>query len=298
MSVLSHSDSPGPIRSSSACRRLLIAVFVLGFRPPVASAEPITGIVSFGDSLSDTGNLFAATGQPPAPYYQGRFSNGPVWVEHLAQALGLAAPTPSVLGGTDYAWGGAETGSGTVSGGIANMGLQVASYLAGNTPLPTQLFTLWGGGNDFFDGQTNPSVPVSNIGSEITSLAGAGARMFMVLNLPQLGDVPGSLGLPQAQRDGLSQLSLAFDTSLHAELDQLRQGLGVTIFEIDVNGLLQRVQANPSAYGFANATTGAVNDGVLSGQGYLFWDDVHPTTQAHERLAEAALRVLRVPQAP
>jgi phospholipase/lecithinase/hemolysin len=29
--------------------------------------------------------------------------------------------------------------------------------------------------------------------------------------------------------------------------------------------------------------------------GYLFWDDVHPTTQAHRRLADAALQVLKAP---
>src|SRR4051794_6489859 len=71
-------------------------------------AGGITGIVSFGDSLTDTGNLYAATGQPPAPYDMGRFSNGPLWVEYLANQLGVAAPTASLLGGSNYAWAGAE----------------------------------------------------------------------------------------------------------------------------------------------------------------------------------------------
>ena len=49
----------------------------------------ITNVVTFGDSVSDNGNTFRLTlGRiPPPPYYKGRFSNGPVWVEYLADYL-------------------------------------------------------------------------------------------------------------------------------------------------------------------------------------------------------------------
>ena len=43
--------------------------------------SPFTKVVSFGDSLSDQGNYHAATGIPPFPYWQGRVSDGPVWVD-------------------------------------------------------------------------------------------------------------------------------------------------------------------------------------------------------------------------
>jgi phospholipase/lecithinase/hemolysin len=46
--------------------------------------------------------------------------------------------------------------------------------------------------------------------------------------------------------------------------------------------------ANPANYGFTNVTTAALDDGVLSGQGYLFWDEVHPTTAGHHIVASAA----------
>ena len=91
-------------------QRLLGAVLVvLATGATLAHADP--GVVVFGDSLSDTGNLFAATGgtNPIPPYFNGRFSNGPVWVETLAASLGLPV-NPSLLGGTNYAFAGAVTG--------------------------------------------------------------------------------------------------------------------------------------------------------------------------------------------
>jgi len=58
-----------------------------------ASAQRYSQLVVFGDSLSDTGNLFALSGglfPPPSDYYRGRYSNGILWVEHLAPKLGLS----------------------------------------------------------------------------------------------------------------------------------------------------------------------------------------------------------------
>jgi len=139
-------------------------------------AGDITGIVAFGDSLSDTGNTYLAIGYPPSPpYYQGHYSNGPIWLEYLAGQLGVAAPTPSQAGGTDNAWGGAETGNGTSFMGTPNIGSQISTYLTSNTLSSTQLVTIWGGANDFLNGgQTDPTVPVANLATEITTLAAGG----------------------------------------------------------------------------------------------------------------------------
>ena len=57
-----------------------------------ASLAPISQVISFGDSLSDTGNLFELTSGaiPPEPlYFDGRTTNGPVWVELLSIDLGV-----------------------------------------------------------------------------------------------------------------------------------------------------------------------------------------------------------------
>ena len=78
--------------------------------------------MAFGDSLSDTGNDLIAFGSPQPPYYQGRFSNGPNWIDDLAAKLGVPDPQPSLAGGTNYAYGGATATS--VNTGVPYLGQQ------------------------------------------------------------------------------------------------------------------------------------------------------------------------------
>src|SRR5262245_59792037 len=76
----------------------------------VPSGGLVGNLVVFGDSLSDAGNASLSTGGAlpnPALYYQGRFSDGPIWVDTLAKYLGEPAVGPSLAGGLDYAFGGA-----------------------------------------------------------------------------------------------------------------------------------------------------------------------------------------------
>jgi hypothetical protein len=91
-----------------------------------------------------------------------------------------------VLGGTDYAFGGATTGptplgtqlgtpagfaplltpSGQFVANVPTLPTEVTSYLnglGGGPPKPGTLFTIWAGANDFFDNQTDPTVPAQNI---------------------------------------------------------------------------------------------------------------------------------------
>jgi phospholipase/lecithinase/hemolysin len=255
-----------------------------------AHAGAITEIVSFGDSLSDVGNTFLAGGIPPSPpYYAGAFSNGPNWLVDLATRLGVATPTASLAGGSDYAWGWAETGEGLSSQGTPNLSTQVAGFLASNTLNAGQLVTVWAGANDFLNGgQTDPTVVVANIAKAITALAGGGGENFLVPNLPLLGELPATNVLPQPMRDALDGLTTAFNGLLQAEVASLSQTLGVSIKLLDINSVFQDMIAHPADYNLTNATDSALNAGVLDGAGYLFWDDVHPTSTIHGMIGEMA----------
>jgi phospholipase/lecithinase/hemolysin len=254
-------------------------------------------IVAFGDSLSDTGNTYLAAGTPTSPpYYQGHYSNGPIWLEYLANKLGVALPTPSLAGGSDNAWGGAQTDlTGTSFMGTPNIGTQIAGFLAGHTLNGSQLVTVWGGANDFLNaGQTNPTVVVNNLVSEISMLAAAGARNFLVPNLPLLGQLPATQALPQANRDALNQLTMVFNVELKSALNQLQTSLHVSIAQPDISALVASAVANPGAYNFTNVTDAALANNS-NGVGYLFWDSVHPTTQADQFIADTSFAAIPEP---
>ncbi len=269
---------------------LLVAFAVSASHQAVSRADAITSIVSFGDSLSDVGNdYYYSNGTQPSPaadYYQGRFTNGGNWLDYLAKNLGVAAPMPSALGGTDYAFGGASTGPGYstfVGQQIPNVDTQIEMYLASHTPTANELFTIWAGGNDLLiNNQTNPSIPAQNIANEVTTLAMAGAKQFLIPNLPPLGDIP-ALNQNSTEQAAANAWSAGFNAALAADLAPLSKSLGIQIHTVDVNGLFNLLVSNPSVFGLTNVTGSAINPS-LNGNGYLFWDQEHPTTQVDQIL--------------
>ncbi len=146
------------MRKSSS---LAIMAVVLGLASTSARAVTASydALYVFGDSYCDVGNIFMATGgaEPAAPYYNGRFSNGPIWLDHVAGFLGVPLKA-SLLGGTDYAFGGAwVTEPQSIPGGEdSQRPQQVELYLSqhGGKADPNALYVLEGGGNDILDTTT------------------------------------------------------------------------------------------------------------------------------------------------
>jgi GDSL-like Lipase/Acylhydrolase len=85
-----------------------------------------------------------------SPYYQGHFSNGLTWVEDLSNMLGLGTLKPSLAGGNDFGFGGAETGPTAIEGvNPGDLLFQVAQdAVLHPTPVGGALYTLDIGGND------------------------------------------------------------------------------------------------------------------------------------------------------
>src|SRR5580698_1999619 len=104
---------------------LAVLTLAVGGSCAVLQADPIDAIYAFGDSLTDVGNIYTATGgtTPGAPYVGGQFTNGNVWVQDLASSLGVPSLKPSLLGGTDYAYGTAETGAASFNTSAVNTDL-------------------------------------------------------------------------------------------------------------------------------------------------------------------------------
>lgn len=297
-------------------------VMACSLAPGVALAGPWTSLVAFGDSLSDNGNATLLTGGffPGTP--SSRFSNGPVAVEYLAQRIGVPL-APSVAGGTDYAVGGATTGTVNFNVEIDNPAglqsfpgvdptgilLQVGAFLGSGTAFDpaTSLFTIWGGPNDLFlalaEGMTDPldlgavaGRAVQNLGAAVVGLAGGGARHFIVPNMANLGRTPRFAGTPA--EPGLEALSIGFNAGLASTMTQIEDALGVEIILVDIFSTLDLIIGNPQAFGFTNATTGCLDSpaDVLAGcPGFVFFDGVHPTTAAHFLISELFAQAIPVP---
>ena len=254
-----------------------------------------TEFFSFGDSLTDSGNVALAVGPP---YPSGRYSDGPAWAEYLSNDhLGLGPHEPSVAGGNNHAWGGARTGGGGLTPTVLQ---QVGGYLASEgTFQSTSLVSVWAGANDFFDtatdpgGPVSPSVSVGNISAAIDLLAGAGVRYIIIPNFPDFGAAPGLAGGPGSA--GASAWVQGYNSLLSSELDAQRTALGISIYEVDLYTLGADIGANPGKYGFTNGTDAVVPDFTLDPTLTAYWDGVHPTTATHAIFAQEAFNSIPEP---
>ena len=268
-----------------------LIVFTAALALPAGAASSFTGLFAFGDSLTDSGNLYAATsGAQPAspPYFPGRFSNGPTWVETFAtDHLGLPAISTSLTGGNNHAWGGAWTAGG---GDVPTLVQQVGGFITGGGSFgPNDLVTVWAGANDFFFGPANPTISVTNISSAIDMIAAAGGQHILLLNLPDLGVTPAAQAQGASAMAGLTFLSQTFNSLLAGTAADRRSALGIEIFEVDVFGINHDLIDNPGDYGLTNTTDSALLTGnTASASSYAYWDTVHPTDTVHRIFAQAA----------
>jgi phospholipase/lecithinase/hemolysin len=277
---------------------VITLILLLTFQPIAAHATTPTfdAIYVFGDSYCDVGNILIATKgttPPSPPYFNGRFSNGPIWVDHIASARNLPM-TPSLAGGNDYCVGGAHaTGPVPTPGGpIPSVPQQVGLYLSqhGGKADPKALYIILGGGNDIIDanGVGNPQQLGFQIAFAISTsellLRQAGARNFLIPNLFDIGIIPSA----QAHAAFARQATLATNKSLDDLLfvEQLLQG--IRIRRTNVFNLFESIVADATHFGFTNITTPCF-DGVhlpcTDPDHTLFWDHDHPTVFGHSFFA-------------
>ncbi|WP_094678049.1 SGNH/GDSL hydrolase family protein [Hydrocoleum sp. CS-953] len=258
-----------------------------------------SNIYVFGDSLSDTGNAFALTGgllPPSPPYFQGRFSNGPVWVESLAPQLELTF-NPNF----NFAFAGATTGIINTTNNLLPEGspplliglqTQIDEFIA-ETPAtdPDALYVVWAGGNDYLRGD-DPDVQssVGNLSVAVNKLASIGARNFILPNIPDLGAIPLAQTFPPEQQQALTLLTEAHNSALAATSPILEQDPNINIINFDSRTSIDNIIANPGDFGFTNVTDSFLASGPNNPDDFLFFDEIHPTDNGHNFIADSAIK--------
>lgn len=301
-----------------SARSLLAAVVVATtvMLSPFTALAAYSGLVVFGDSLSDAGsnaalglydpgqvvtdNSYVAT----SAYAAGTYSNGPVWASYLAAQLGLPTNKSWLQGGTDYANGGARMGTAGIGpfGYPFSLKTQASLYLTsvgGRAPADA-LYVVAGGGNDARDAieqilpldlgdpvQVNTALSILfdtaesiilGLASVIDGLYAAGARNIVVWNLPNLGLVP------EATSAYEETIGAIISNGLNGFIEAYVATKPVSLFDVfDVSSL---VATYGSLLGLTNVSDacGAAAAGTDC-NGYLWWDGIHPTTRGHQIIA-------------
>ena len=220
-------------------------------------ADPIKQIIFFGDSLTDNGNLykhdFKIMPKDP-PYYQGRFSNGPTWAEHLGNYYYARYNINYDI----YAVGGATVVlcnplKGclplTLKAEIDDYFFHTAAKDRANT-----LFIIWIGANDYIsetkqDPNSFTDDVIKQLSTDITALLQNGGKHFALLDLPDLSKTPRELTdhTPAAQR--LHILSELHHQKMLATVNQFRnQYPNATFSYVDTYAIFNDIIENTKKY--------------------------------------------------
>ena len=309
-----------------------VGIAVLAAIAPLeASAASFSQLYVFGDSLSDSGNLYQSTFNliPQSPPYAEQLTNGPLWVDYLAEDLMLEpasfidvlvnpASTDS-SDGINFAFGGASTGTGNILAPDLPVGaLSQVSAFEGfvNTsllqPAEDALYIYFAGSNDLAGSDVTPpqtelSIPLGDTKTALETLIETGAQNILVSNLPDFSVTPRFNQLPEEATAAISNQVTAYNQGLSATLDALAtSNPAVNVIEFDFNGLLLDSVTHPETAGFTNVTDACLSDYTFpfdsnytvceTPDSYLFWDDFHPTTQAHQVVATSAFAQLHQPE--
>ncbi|CAF2127165.1 unnamed protein product [Rotaria magnacalcarata] len=279
-------------------------------------------IVCFGDSHSDTVNLYNLTGSKwpiNPPYYRGRFSNGNICIEQLG-----------IFNLMNYAYESATTDNDLVPG-VTEMNITVPdvrqqiSLHKNNTDLTKinfdqTIYIIWAGANDYFlisiyllakhiiivnqpSFQSYPAVVGSNISPYLNQLTLAhNSNLSNVIQSLQLNFSNVSLELFDYEKwfPYLNQLTLAHNSNLSNVIQSLQLNFSNVSLELfDVYSLLTNILMNSSTYGI-NSTKNCWDTSnhtciqmCSSPDTYIFIDEYHFTTRVHQRIADNA-RILLV----
>jgi phospholipase/lecithinase/hemolysin len=269
-----------------------------------ADAGNYAAIYTFGDSLSDTSHV-----EPATKYYEGRASNGLIWLDDLC------------------AWEGVTLAQTNSFAHFADTTAEMLTAIARFDPGPdaaSSLFVAWAGANDLIrnlDSNGSDEIlwkaqldaAVSNYGKALELLYEKGARRILVPNAIDLtlmpyfrpDTAPWYRPNTAESRSYLQTKVREFNSRLDGVLDHFAASKpDAVIMRADVFTSSNSIAAAPTTYGLSNVAVGASDDPSLDdksfngpGSDYMFWDAFHPTSKCHTLIAEQFRQVTHAPPA-
>jgi len=287
----------------------IIIIIVLLNVYGVFSTITYSRIFVFGDSFSSTSKTWELTNQSwpiSPPNYQGRFSNGKIWVDYLQELLDI--PIESL------AYGGATTNNSFVqgyTGAYANISVPSVSdqiyQLFSRTNLtlildPFAVFVVEGGANDFYysPNVNGSEVAISTV-SNMETLYALGVRRFFIPNIGPLYLQPYYLHLNvDVLVNSIQEHNVALVSNIRAFR---RRHPDANVVEWNLVDAFSQIYTKPFLYGYLNIDSPCINSTSYYNVSqytlctlpntYIFWDQFHFTSSVHNLLAQNAFRRLQ-----
>ncbi len=296
---------------------LALIFFNTGFaqpnKPPI---NPIQQLYIFGDSMSDNGHDNKRNDERynigedgvlhfamPAPYFEGRFTNGKVWPELLSEKMHLSSENVF-----NYAYGGATVQKDIYP--VPNLDMQIhysTTREAHNNP--ASLYIIWIGANDLLtycnsdnNIKNNDDIFIhdlnTNIEKNIRKLITRGAKQFLIAEQIDLSLNPQSMEKNKTHKgyaQKLQNIVNLYNNANHNLIIKLSQEFpNLTFYNFNFSHLFPASNELAQAHGFNYLQEACLNhlNVCENPNEYIFWDNLHPTTKVHSILAEEIFRLI------
>ena len=262
---------------------------------------PFDTVISFGDSNTDTDNVYQLTNRTwpiVPPYHQGRFSNGPVWIERLG-----------VADVDNYAHGGATTDNNFIRGYTASDTIlvpgvrqQISIYLNKTKGIAKnftrRLYVIWVGGNDYYFNQTiSPMQVTTSILNAVKDLLNIGVKHLLLVNQAPVQNMP--FVRTEERIIYYRERTIYHNNNLSIGKQNLDYNHAeVKLYLFDIYSFLLGIANNYSQYSFNtraacwNVSNRQVIDRCSNPELYIYIDQYHFTAIVHELIGNEVRKFL------
>ncbi|KNE71211.1 hypothetical protein AMAG_20414 [Allomyces macrogynus ATCC 38327] len=237
--------------------------------------------VAFGDSATDTGNVYALIkgAWPRSAYFKGRFSNGPTWIEYLVQLVGARELR-------DFAYGGVTTDNALVqgwTGADASILGQVGIFCEREAKEKGRAHTRYGVGWEYVQVRIDPRRAARTPNHHV-----------LVMGMVNCDHTPYFAAQPADVRTAFQAVANAYNASLAAKLAQYKSANPRRVTFVPTSHLVLAIFADPEAFGFPRGTDGTpwLEVPGADPDAHVSFDQFHVTTKVHALFAHAAATAL------